>query len=53
MNAKQKQILVRLPKDLAHAAKVKAAENDRSLTSIVAELLKNWVSKSGAPPAQK
>ncbi len=45
---KDKQLIVRVPKDLHTQAKVEAAKAGKSLTQIVEELLRHWLAKQQA-----
>jgi hypothetical protein len=48
MGAKKDKLLqVRVPRELAASAKVKADREDRPLAQIVRELLKAWLSGQG------
>jgi predicted DNA binding CopG/RHH family protein len=53
MDKQDTKIDVRLPRELAWAAKRKARQQDRPLSQVIRELLRTWIADKPPTPAVK
>jgi predicted HicB family RNase H-like nuclease len=53
MSSDEKQINVRVPKDLAKRARIKAIEEGKSMQEVLATLIKEYVAEQKTPKQQQ